>query len=120
MYAILPDDGTRAYNMGELWEVRQLRNALTALLDDGVHDGEIDHLHPQFGFKWLSSKEAQKLIREVKNEEVAISSITHACRNCLIGGAVRDGRDWRFPQARFLWWYSNRPKPRHKPAKTNE
>lgn len=115
MYAIIPDDGTRGYNMGERWEVEQLRDSLTALLEDNTHDGEIDSHHEGLGWKWLTSREAQRLIQEVKGIELPISSITLACRNGEIKSAVKEGRDWRFPQVLFLGWYNRRPKPRAEP-----
>lgn len=99
-----------------LWEVEQLRDKLTALLESGQHDGEADPLDEQLGFKWLTSREAQDLIRRERGEEVPISSITHACRAGHIRGAVKAGRDWRFNQMRFLGWYKNRPKPGPKPT----
>ena len=115
MFAVIPDDGTRGYVIGELWEVEQLRDKLSALLDNGQHDGEVSDLHEQLGFKWLTSREAQALIDETGNEHVPISSITHACRAGHIRNAEKAGRDWRFPQMSFLHWYRNRPKPGPKP-----
>lgn len=105
MYAVLPDDGTRGYNIGERWEVELLRDSLTALLENDE----------QLGWKWLTSRGAQQLILDVKGIELPISSITLACRNGEIKGAVKEGRDWRFPQVCFLEWYNRRAKPRQEP-----
>jgi len=116
LWAVLPDDGTRGYVIGEMWEVEQLRDALTALIDRNEHGGEIDYLDEQLGWKWLASREAQALALEVTGASVPISSITHACRAGHIRGAQKDGRDWRFPQMTFLGWLRNRPKPGPKPA----
>lgn len=117
MYAIIPDDGTRGYNIGELWEVEQLRDKLTALLESGTHDGAIDNLHEQLGYHWLTSREAQELMERQGLDVPHISTITKACREGQIRGAVKAGRDWRFPQMRFLNWYRKRDKPGPKPAK---
>lgn len=110
MYAILPDDGTRGYNVGELWEIEQLRDKLTALLESGQHDGEISHLHEQLGFKWLTIPEAQELIERQTWQKIPTSTLTNACRSGHIANAIKQGRDWRFPQMSFLHWVKHRPK----------
>lgn len=116
LYAVTPDDGTRGYVIGELWEVELLRNKLNALLDSGTHDGEINHLHEQLGFKWLTTADAVELTAEL-GRELSRAMITHACRNGQIRNAEKAGRDWRFPQMNFLHWYKTRdtkagPKPK--------
>jgi len=111
LWAVLPDDGTNGYVIGEMWEVEQLRDELNALIDRNVHGGEISHLDEQLGFNWLTSSEAQELAINVTGNNVPISSITHACRTGHIRNSEKQGRDWRFPQMNFLHWLRNRPKP---------
>lgn len=115
LWVVLPDDGTRGYVIGERWEVEQLRDALNAFLDRGQHEGEIGHLDPQLGYKWHTSGTARKLMNDEYGIDIPVSSISHACRNGHIKNAVKDGRDWRFPQMNFLAWVNNRPKPGRKP-----
>ena len=111
MYAVFPDDDTRGYVIGEMWEVQALYDKLGALLADGTDDGEVNHLHHQFGFKWLTTNDAIELIADTRNETMSRAMITHACRAGKIPNAVKAGRDWQFPQMSFLNWYSNRDGP---------
>lgn len=115
LWVLLPDDGTRGYVMGKKWEVEQLRDALTGLLENGEHEGEIGSRHEQLGFKWHTSHSAMRMMLVDFSINIPHSSITHACRQGHIANAVKEGRDWRFPQMNFLHWVKNRPKPGRKP-----
>lgn len=110
MYAIIPDDGSRGYLMGERREVEQLRDKLNALLDRNEYDGEISSDFEQLGHKWITVPEAAQLILEVSGDNIPTRTIRYACKNGHIKGAEMQGRDWRFPQTRFLHWVNNRPK----------
>lgn len=109
MYAIIPDDGTRGYLVGERWEVEQLRESLNRLLESDEYDGEISSDFEQLGYKWLTIPEAAELA-----ESISARTIRYACKHGHIKNAEKQGRDWRFPQVRFLAWCNNRPKPGRK------
>lgn len=114
MYAVIPDDGTRGYLMGEIWEVEQLRDKLNALLDRCEHDGEVDGYNEQLGRKWLSVTEAVSLIHEVRSETISGRTIRYACKHGFIKRAELQGRDWRLSPHSLMAWVNNRPKPGRK------
>lgn len=114
MYAIVPQDGTRGFVIGEMFEAKELRDKLTALLEIGKVDGEIDSHDEQLGAKWLTTSEAARLVYSIRGERVSERTIRYACKNGHIQGAEMQGRDWRFPQMGFLAWCNNRPKPGRK------
>lgn len=115
LYAILPDDGSRGWVVGEPENIQALADVLGAFLSDGTHAEEISPLHEQLGWKWLTIPEAVEVALEYKGERIPETTIRAACASGHIKGAVKQGRDWRFPQARFLGWVTDRPRPGPKP-----
>lgn len=111
--AILPKDGTKGFVIGEDWEVRFLYDMLGQYLSTGQHDGEVHDLNEQLGYRWLIVSEAVSLSEQVgcpANKR----TVRWAAANGFIRHAEKFGRDWRFPQASFLYWLHNRPKPGRK------
>lgn len=110
MYAVLPDDDTRGYVIGELWEVEQLRDKLTRLLEEGTHDGEIYEFHHQLGGKWLTTTEAQEFAAN-RGDDIARATLTAAIRRGDIKHAEKNGRDWLISENSLRSWLNHRPKP---------
>jgi excisionase family DNA binding protein len=98
LYAIMPDDDGPGYLVGEIVEVVALRDALDRLVETGQHDGEISHLDERLGWTWLTVPEA------ADEYGVPRDTVRWAARNGRIGGAKKDGGQWRFPAATFRGW----------------
>lgn len=96
--AVLPLDGTRGFVIGEDWEVKALGDVIREYLNAD----------------WLTVDEAFDLVKQ-SGVFVPIRTIRWAASNGFIRGAVKKGRDWRFPKMTFLYWLENRPKRGRKP-----
>lgn len=107
--AVLPLDGTRGFVIGEDWEVKALGDVIREYLNTGKYVGEIDVWNEQLGADWLTVDEAFDLVKQ-SGVFVPIRTIRWAASNGFIRGAVKKGRDWRFPKMTFLYWLENRPK----------
>lgn len=105
-YGVVPDDGTSGLIIGELPHVRLLYEALGRLLESGHADEEVHHLDERLGHPWLSVSEASEKFN------VPTDTVRYAAREGFIPMAEKQGRDWRFPQRKFLWWLAKVYKPR--------
>ena len=111
--AILPDDDTRGLIVGENWQISALYKLLGEYLATGANNGEIPDFHEQLGTPWLTSRKAADLATQW-GENVPERTIRWAASRGFIVGAEKSGRDWRFPQRKFLNWLNHRPKPGRK------
>lgn len=100
MWAVIPDDLTDGFVIGEWAEVLSLYQTLTNLVKSGQADEEIHHLDERLGWKWLSVSEA------ATRYGVSIDTVRYAARKGHIPNAEKQGKLWRFPQANFLYWLS--------------
>jgi hypothetical protein len=100
MYYLVPGDGSRAYLLGELWEVRQVLDILQALVDQGTHDGPLDEDDERVS-TWLTVKEA------AQQSNVSIRAVQWACKNGRIEGAKPN--PWRFSLRAFRRWRHSEP-----------
>jgi len=106
MWAILPDDLTDGFVLGEWDEVEAVYEALARLIETHQADEEIHHLDERLGWKWLSVSEA------AERYGVPADTVRYAARNGFIPNAEKQGKLWRFPQANFLYWLSQVHHPR--------
>lgn len=105
MWAVLPDDATDGFIVGEWPEVEAIHAALVRLLESGQADEEISSLDERLGMKWLTVTEAAQAW------SVSVDTVRWAARNGRIRGAEKQHGRWRFPQRTFLHWLrSHRPK----------
>jgi hypothetical protein len=111
--AILPNDGSRGFAVGEDWEIEFLYNLLGEYLQTKQVTGQISDLDEQIGMPWLTIGEAVSLSAQY-GEEISSRTIRWAASHGFIRAAQKSGRDWRFPKSSFLGWLSNRPKPGRK------
>jgi len=106
MWAILPDDFTDGFVLGDWAEVENAYIALTRLVETRQADEQIHHLDERLGWKWLSVSEA------AERYNVPADTVRYAARKGHIPNAQRQGKLWRFPQANFLYWLSQVHHPR--------
>ena len=106
MWAILPDDNTDGFRIGEWDEVRNAHEALTRLLETGQADEQIGRWDERLRVPWLSVSEASQ------KWDVPTDTIRYACRQGFIPHAEKQGKLWRFPQRHFLHWLNQVYKPR--------
>ena len=100
MFAIVPNDYSNGYLVGEMAEVESLTARLYDFVQDGQHDGEIDDLHPSL-HTWLTVSQA------AERYDVPHSTITWACRQGRIHKAEKMTR-WTFPERAFRHWLMKR------------
>jgi excisionase family DNA binding protein len=115
-YAILPNDVTRGYEIGDIEQVKQLAARLNSFLKTKRDDGAIDHLAEEIGWQWLDIADALPLSRDV-GVPIAAPTIRKACAEGRIGYAKLDGKTWRFPRATFLGWLKRSPHKRGRRTK---
>lgn len=108
MWAILPDDLTTGFIIGEWPEVEAIHEALGRLLESRQADEEISALDERLGVKWLSVTEAHE------RWGVSVDTVRWAARNERIRGAQLQHGRWRFPQRTFLHWLHKKHRPRRK------
>ena len=106
LWAVIPDDLTDGFVIGEWDEVLNLHRALTRLVETGQADEEIKGNDERLGWPWLSVSEA------ADRYNVPADTVRYAARNGFIPNAKKQGKLWRFPQANFLYWLSQVYKPR--------
>jgi len=106
MWAVIPDDGTNGLIIGEWESVLAVHAALTRLIETGQADEQVDELDERLGHRWLSVSEA------ARQYSVPVDTVRYAAREGNIPMARKQGRDWRFPQRKFLWWLSEVYNPR--------
>jgi len=99
-------DADAAFLLGTDKDVRSAYEALARFIETGKHAGIMDDFDERLGMKWLTVPEATALSRAL-SYPVSAPSIRRAASLGRIRGAKREGRDWRFPQARFLHWIRN-------------
>lgn len=118
MYAVDPDDGTPAFLVGEVAELRDLHKRIGKFLRDQQVDEEVSHLDERIGVKWITVPKAVELAAEVGRPTTG-RTVRWACVNdpALSAVAERQGRDWRFPQLRFLGWLRTERRPGPKAAR---
>ncbi len=110
-WAILVDDLTDGFVIGEWGEVTQLYAALKRLVETGQADEETHHLDERLGIVWLSVSEAAEFANSRLSTVISERAIRYACERDEIFKAEKKGKEWRFPQPIFLNWMRNRPKP---------
>jgi hypothetical protein len=118
-WAILADDGTDGFVIGEWGSVVQLHAALSALLETGQAE-EIDELDERLGHPWMTISEAARYAQERCGVRISIRGVQYACERGEIRLANRDNGKWRLPQRPFVTWLANRPKPGPKKGKKGE
>jgi hypothetical protein len=101
MWAILPDDLTDGFIVGEWDEVLSLHQALTRLVETNQADEEISDHDERLGIPWLSVSEASG------RYGVPADTVRYAAREGHISNAEKQGKFWRFPQRNFLYWLSH-------------
>jgi len=106
MWAIIPDDLTDGFIIGEMNEVRAVHEALTRLIETGQADEEVASHDERLGTPWLSVSEASR------KWDVPTDTVRHACRRGFIPHAEKQGKLWRFPQRHFLYWLNRIYRPR--------
>jgi len=111
--AILPNDGSRGFVVGEDWEIKFLHALLGEYLQTKKLSGEISDYNEQLGFRWITSKEAA-VVAAQRGEIIPVRTIRWAAQNGFIRSAEKNGRDWYFPMVKFLYWVAHRPKPGRK------
>ena len=106
-YAIIPDDHTNGFIIGEMKDVVSVYQALKRLVEDGKVDEQIHHLDERLGHRWLTIPEASEKFN------IPSRTIRKACTDGRISLAENPtGGGWRFPQRYFLAWARNyHPRP---------
>lgn len=104
--AILTDDLTDGYLIGEWNEVKALHATLARLLETDQADEQIQPHDERLGVKWLSVSEA------AEQWGVSTDTVRYAAREGHIPNAEKQGNMWRFPQRNFLFWLSKVHQPR--------
>lgn len=107
--AILPDDGTMGFVIGEDWEIRLLYDLIGEYLQNGKHDGDISNLHEQLGSPWFTIREASEYAND-RGENIPERTIRWAASHGFIHEAEKQGRDWRMPRSSLIIWMNHRPK----------
>lgn len=108
MWAVLPDDQTDGFIIGEWSEVEAFCEAVNRLLETHQADEEISSLDERLGTKWLSVTEASE------QWDVSVDTVRWAARNERIQGAQLQRGRWRFPQRTFLHWLHKKHRPKKK------
>lgn len=110
MCAIIPDDDTKGFIIGEWDTVLTVYETLGRLIETKQADEQVDSLDERLGHPWLSVSEAALRFG------VPVDSVRYAAREGFIPMAQKQSErgDWRFPQRKFLWWLSKVYKPREK------
>jgi hypothetical protein len=108
MYAIIPDDDTNGFIIGEWPSVVAVYEALGKLIESKQADEQVSEYDERLGRLWLSVTEASLKFN------VPIDSVRYAAREGFIPLAEKQGNEWRFPQGKFLWWLNKVYKPREK------
>lgn len=106
MYAVIPDDETDGFIVGEWSEVLALADALDRLVESGEADEEISHLDERLGVKWLTVSEA------AEQWGLSKDTVRWAAREGHIREAQSERGRWRFPQRTFLHWLHEKHRPR--------
>lgn len=119
LYAIIPDDLTPGWVIGELDDVQAVADRLNKFLSSRRHDGEIDEFDERLGATWLDIADAV-LESERVGLPVAAKTIRTACARKQIVGAQLDGKTWRFSRVRFLSWLRGSSHQRGRPSATLE
>lgn len=97
MFAILPDDDTNGYNIGEMADVVSLLSALRAFVEGGGQaDETIDELDERLGWHWLSSSQAAR--------EFDIPKSTMRLWMAQSAHSEKRGREWYAPSAIVRGW----------------
>jgi excisionase family DNA binding protein len=107
MWAVLPDDQTDGFIIGEWPEVEAMAAALTRLLEIRQADEEISSLDERLGARWLTVSEA------AEQWGVSADTVRWAARNGRIREAEKQRGRWRFPQRTFLHWLHKKHRPRN-------
>lgn len=99
LWFIVPGDGSRAYCIGEPFEIEPLIEKLIALRDSGytVHDGELADTDPAI-HEHITVTEA------AAEAGLTTRAIRKACERGDIPGAIKFDRDWSLPVRRFRHW----------------
>lgn len=108
MYAIIPDDDTNGFIIGEWPSVVAVYEALGRLIETKQADEQVSEYDERLGRLWLSVTEAALKFG------VPVDSVRYAAREGFIPMAEKQGNEWRFPQGKFLWWLSKVYQPRAK------
>lgn len=108
MYAIIPDDDTNGFIIGEWPSVVAVYEALGRLIETKQADEKVGSLDERLGHPWLSVSEA------ANKWDVPIDTVRYAAREGFIPMAQKQSErgDWRFPQRKFLYWLSKVYKPK--------
>jgi len=96
-------DNAQVMILGSRADLKRVAVKLARLLDGGRHDGTLSDVDERLGRKWITIPEAVALAGELGHATSA-PSIRRACALGNISDAMRQGRDWRMAQARFLAW----------------
>jgi hypothetical protein len=104
LFFIVPSDGSAAYCLGEMHEVKELWQKLGRLISLGQHDGILDS-HDEQRVEWIDAKSASLEFGVPKR------TIAYACAHGHIRGAKKQGREWRMPVSKVRYWATHRPKP---------
>jgi excisionase family DNA binding protein len=108
MWAVLPDDLTTGFIIGEWPEVEAFCEAIYRLVVTHQADEEISSLDERLGTKWLTVSEA------AEQWGVSVDTVRWAARNERIKDADKQRGRWRFPQRTFLHWLNRVHRPKKK------
>lgn len=106
MWAIIPDDGTDGFIIGEWDSVIAAHAALTWLIESGGADEEVNELDERLGTKWLSVSEA------AREYGVPDKSIRDAAANGRIKYSKFQNGLWKFPERTFRSWHRDKYRPK--------
>lgn len=111
LFFIVPGDGSRAYCIGEPFEIEPLIEKLLILRDSGytIHDGVLADTDPAI-HEHISVNEAANEAR------LTTRAIRKACERGDITSAIKVGRDWSIPVRRFRHWARSTRKRGPKPT----
>ena len=112
-WAILTDDHTDGFVIGEWGSVAKLYQTLKELVENGKAE-EVNELDERLGHPWMAAQEAAKFADERMGISITARAIRYACDRGEIRHATKDAQ-WRMPQQSFVSWLRNRPKPGPKP-----
>jgi len=113
-YAIMPDDGTGGFLVGDTASIHALAKRLNRFLENERHDGKIPSLDERLGWQWMSIAQAVEFARD-QNIPIAASTIRMACTSKKISDAKLEGKTWRFPRATFMGWLKRSTHQRGRP-----
>lgn len=106
MWAIIPNDGTSGFIVGEWPSVLALYQSLQRLVESNQADEQVNELDERLGHRWLSVSEAAARF------DVPVDTVRYAAREGHIPMTQKEGNEWRFPQRKFLWWLHRKYTPR--------